>query len=141
MEIELGPLPKYEEARFNAHWSRIGVDSSLRVDEYTIETYKSHLKDIEKCPTVGLLARKKYLTGKPMNYPMYARRNMSYINKQLEINLLNMSIKKQMKTMYPRTQYIRQYIIDNGRVLLDSIEATRKYSIFDKLKIVLKRFI
>ena len=141
MEIELGPFPKYENVRSNAFWSRAAIDTLLSIDSDNIEEYKSHLQDCEKNPTVGFLARHKYITGKPMNYPITAKRNMRYLERQPEIDSLRKSIENKIKTeLYPRTRHIREYIIENERVTLDEIEKCRKYTKSDKLKILLKRF-
>ena len=40
MEIELGPFPKYENVRSNAYWSRVHIDTSLRIDNSDIEEFK-----------------------------------------------------------------------------------------------------
>lgn len=141
MEIELGPFPKYENARYNAYWARVGIDTRLKIDDYNIDDYKAHLKDCRENPTIGLLANRKYITGKPMNYPIYARRNLHYLEKQPEINTLIKSLENKIKTLYPKTKHLREYIIDNGRVLLDGIEQSKKYTAFNKLAIFLKKFI
>jgi len=140
MEIVLGETPKYQRARYNAYWSRSGIDTTLRVEKDNINDYKAHLRDCEENPTVGLLARKKYITGKPMNYPETAYRNVRYMEKNSEIDTMIKSINKKIKELYPRTAHIREYIIDNNRVVLDGIEKIKKYSAFNKLKIMLKRF-
>ena len=59
-EIELGPLPKYDDVRFNAYWSKIAIDSRLLIDDIDVDCYKNHLQDCEKNPTIGLIAGKKY---------------------------------------------------------------------------------
>ncbi len=141
MEIELGPFPKYESIRSNAYWSRQGIDTRLEVDEDVLDTYKAHLKDCEKNPTVGMLARKKYITGKPMNYYPEARRNLHYMYRQPEVKELRKSLKNKINELYPRTKRIREYITDTKRVVLDYVEKSRDYTIFNKLKIALKRFI
>lgn len=142
MEIELGPIQKYESVRQNAYWTRAGIDTRLRVDKDNIADYKAHLRDCEKNPTVGMLAGRKYITGKPMNYPKTATRNLCYMNRKPEISSLRKSIKNKIrKTLYKKTWPLRQYIINSERVVLDSVKKTRKYTIFNKLRIVLKRFI
>lgn len=140
MEMELEAAPRYERERYNAYWSRVGIDTRLLADKYNVEDYKAHLKDCEKNPTVGLLARKKYITGKPMNYPETARRNLRYIEKQPEIDTLTKSVNNKIKELYPKTAFVRQYIIDNNRVVFDRIEKIRKYTVFNKLKIMFKSF-
>ena len=141
MEIELGPAPRYNNVRSNAQWTRAGIDTTLRVSDYNISDYKSHLLDCEKNPTVGLLARKKYITGKPMHYPEAADRNISYIKRQPEVDFLEKSFKNKIDTLYPKTKHIREYIIDNNRVILDGTKKAQKYTLANKLAIIIKRFV
>ena len=139
-EIEIGMIP-YEKVRRNAYWSRVHIDTKLKIDKDDIEDYKMHLYDCEKNPTVGLLAGKKYITGEPMNYPLCANRNIRYLEKQPEIDTLKKSIENKIDKLYPKTKYIREYIIDNNRVVFDGIEKSKKYTKFDKLMILLKKTI
>ena len=141
MYFELGAAPKYEKERYNAYSSRSGIDTTLLIDERNIENYKSHLYDCKKNPTVGLLIRKKYITGKPMNYPETAYRNMRFMERQPKIDSLIKNVNNKIKNLYPRTAHIREYIIDKNRVVLDGTEKIKKYTIFNKLKIMLKRFV
>lgn len=141
MEIELGPFPKYEDVRYNAFWTRAHIDTRLRVDEDDIKTYKAHLQDCRENPTVGLLAGKKYITGKPMNYPTYARRNLRYLERQPEIDTLKKSLKNDIDKLYSKTKYAREYIVDNKRVVLDYVEKSKKYTTFDKMVIFFRRFL
>lgn len=138
--FELGPFPKYETARSNAFWSRTGIDTGLGVANHTINHYKAHLRDCEKNPTVGLLIKNKYITGKPMNYPIDAKCNFNYVKSQPEIDTLQKSVDNRIQTLYPKTKHIRQYIIDKDRVSLDEVKKARKYTVFNKLGIFLKRF-
>lgn len=139
MEIELGPFPKYEDVRYNAYWSKVGIDTSLSIEDHNIDNYKAHLKDCESNPTIGLLARRKYITGKPMNYPAYAKRNIKDLERQPEIDELNKSVKAEIKNLYPKTKHIRKYIIDSERVLLDCTEKSKKYTALNKLAILFKK--
>ena len=136
MEIELGPFPKYPSVRSNAFWSRVHIDTSLRIDDSDIEEYKAHLKDCNENPTVGLLAKRKYITKKPMNYPEYAHRNMRYLEKQPVISELKKDLKSKINTLYPDTKHI-----NNDRVTLDFVEKHKKYTAFNKLMIMLKKII
>lgn len=103
--------------------------------------HKEHLKDCNNNPTVGLLARRKYITKKPMDYPVHASRNIHHIEKQPEIESLNNSLKNKINELYPKTKQIRQYIINSDRVVLDEVKRSKKYTIFNKLTMILKRFI
>ncbi len=141
MEIELGPFPKYENVRSNAYWSRVHIDTSLRIDDSDIEEYKAHLKDCNENPTIGLLAKRKYITKKPMNYPEYAHRNMRDLESQSVISELKKDLKSRIDKLYPNTKRIRDYIINNDRVTLDIVEKHKKYTAFNKLMIMLKKII
>ena len=141
MEIELGPFPKYENVRSNAYWSRVHIDTSLRIDDSDIEEYKAHLKDCNENPTIGLLAKRKYITKKPMNYPEYARRNMRDLESQSVISELKKDLKSRIDKLYPNTKRIRDYIINNDRVTLDIVEKHKKYTTFNKLMVMLKKII
>lgn len=141
MEIELGPFPKYENVRSNAYWSRVHIDTSLRIDDSDIEEYKAHLKDCNENPTIGLLAKRKYITKKPMNYPEYAHRNMRDLESQSVISELKKDLKSRIDKLYPNTKRIRDYIINHDRVTLDIVEKHKKYTTFNKLMIMLKKII
>ena len=139
MEIDLGPIVKYEQARSNAYWSRVGIDTRLLASSMNVSDYKNHLLDCEKNPTVGMIIRKKYITGKPMNYPEGARRNIKFIKQQPEIESLTKIIDEKIERLYPKTRHIREYIIDTGRVLLDEVKRKKEYTIFDKLAIFFRK--
>lgn len=137
--IERTPIKKYVDARYNAYWTKIGIDTNFSPDNGTIKDYKLHLMDCEKHPTIGLLARKKFITGTPMNYPETANRNIRFMERQPEIRTLLESIDTKIKELYPKTKKIREYIIDNERVIFDRIEKNKKYSLFNKLAILCKK--
>ena len=138
MELEIGVFPRFEDVKRNAFWAKAAMDTTLRVDKRSLETYKAHLQDCEKNPTIGLLANKQYITNFSMNYGETARRNQRYMERQPEIDMLQKSIKSKVNELYPKTKNIRQYIIDNGRVILDNMRPTRGYNFFNRLKIFLK---
>ena len=141
MEIELGPLPKFEDIRSNAFWSRTHIDTRMRPDFDDADIYAAHLRDCNNNPTIGLLARRQYITKKPMNYPTYAMRNFAIIKNHPEVGELEKSLKNKIKTLYPRTKHIREYIINNDRVELDLVKPTKKYSFLNKIAIFCKRFV
>ncbi len=139
-ELEIGCI-KYENIRNNAYWSKIHLDTSFLPDEYDLETYKAHWQDCKKNPTVGMIARRKYITGKPMNYPEYAHRNRCYLENQPEIDTLKKILKTKINDLYPKTKRARKYIIDNERVVLDWVEKSKKYTRFDKFMMLFKKII
>ena len=140
MEIELGPFPKYENVRYNAYWTRVGINTRLGIDNDNIDDYKAHLQDCNNNPTIGMLARRKYITGKPMDYPIHAHCNINDMEKEPEIKSLKDNLKNKIKKIYPNTKHIREYIINNDRVTLDGIEKSKKYTTLNKLIIFCKKF-
>ena len=141
MEIELGPLPRFENIRSNAYWSRVHLDTRLCPDFDNIEQYRKHISDCYNHPTTGMLAKRKYITSKPMNYPINAKYNKYVMEMHPSVKELKNSFEQELKTLYPRTKHIRQYIIDNDRVVLDFVERAKKYTLVDKFAILLKRFL
>ena len=140
MEIELGSFPKYENVRHNAYWSKVAIDTRLRVDEDDISLYKAHLQDCYDNPTVGYLAHRKYITEKEMNYPAFARRNKNYIKRQPEIKELTKSLNERLNILYPRTKHLRKNIINENRIMLDFIEPIKKHNFLEKLLLMVARF-
>ena len=141
MEIDFGPIIKYENVIRNACFVRAGLDTRLKADIDNVFDYKAHLQDCEKNPTIGMIARKKYITGEPMNYPEAAKRNLRFINRYPEIEALTKRVKDNISELYPKTRFAREYIINNDRIMLKSIEKIKKYTVFDRLKIALKKII
>ena len=141
MEIEMGPIVQHENVIRNACWARAAIDTRLKADMDSVIDYNKHLQDCEKNLTIGMLARKKYITGRPMSHPEAARHNMRYINRYPIIEELQKNVKSNIEKFYPKTRFAREYIINNDRVLLESIKKIKEYTIFDKLKIALKRFL
>ena len=138
--IGFGPSDKFDHIKSNAHWTRVHLDTSFRPDSDDIKICSDHVQDCLNHPTTGLLARRQYITKKPYNYPEYALRNKMIINNNKKITSLQNYFKDLVKVLYPKTNHIRQYIIDNDRVVLDYVAPIKKYTSADKLKIFLKRF-
>lgn len=139
MEIEMGGCP-YEKVRSNACRARVHLDATRWPDIEDAEYYKAHLKDCIDNPTVGFLARKKYITGPRMEYPDFAWRNRKILENDRGIDAATKYLKGIVNTLYPKTKHIRAYIIDKKRVVLDEILPCKGYSHFDKLMIALKKF-
>lgn len=139
--MEIGLFPEFNQIKNNAVWARASIDSKHKPDAFNLFSYKEHLHDIIKNPTRGLLAKKMFITEKPMCYQGCAKRNFHYIQKQPDIIELIQNIKNRINTLYPNTKHIRQYIVDNNRVVYDKIKPIKKYSLSDKIKILCKRFI
>lgn len=138
-EIEIGPSSRFDSIKSHAYWTRVHFDTTLWPSTDGRNDYVKHLKDCIENPTRGFIARKKYITGKPMNYPEYAKRNKKIFDSQDDVSILNKTLKKNVKKMYKKTRYARAYIINSGRISLDSIEKGRRYTQLDKAIILLKR--
>ena len=141
MEVELGPFPQFEQVRSNAYWSRAHIDTRFAPDDGSIETYKTHLKDCYNHPTSGMLAKRKYIDKRPMDYPLCARYNKSVMEMHPEVKALKKSFENEMKKLYPKTRFARQYIIDKDRIMFDCVEHSKKYSIWNKIAIFCRRFV
>lgn len=141
MDIELGPIPKYEDVKINAYWSRVAIDTRFRADNYSVSDYKAHLNDCYKNPTIGMLANREYITKNPMNYPMQANANLKILKSQPDIKVLLGDIKNKISTIYPKTKHIREYIINHDRVTLNEVKKCRKYSLMDKLIVFCKKIL
>ncbi len=139
-EVELGYIdPKFNNIKSNAYWSRVHIDTMFWPSEDGKSTYTAHVQDCIDNPTRGLIARRKYITGKPMNYPDYAKRNKLIFDVQPDVAVLNKTLKKNINKMYKKTKYARSYIINSDRVALDYVKKGKEYTKFDKAIILLKR--
>lgn len=139
MDFFFGLYQKREDIKSNAFWSKLGIYRNPKVDKGCIENYKKHLADCETCPTVGLLARRKYITGKKVNYSKYAQKNINYLERQPGVDVLRKKVDGKLQELYPKTKYARLFIIDENRVVLDEIKPVKKYGLIDRIKLI-KRF-
>lgn len=137
-ELEVGYISPYERIKSNAYWARVHIDTTLWPSDYGKEEYAAHINDCVQNPTRGFIVRKKYITGKPMNYPEFAKRNCLIFDCQEDVAELNKELKNKVNILYPKTKYARSYIIDNKRIAIDFVEKAKRYTKFDKAKIVLK---
>lgn len=138
MEIEVGGRT-YENVRSNAYWTRVHLDTTMWPDAEDAKCYKAHLQDCIDNPTVGFLARKKYITGYRMNYPEYAWRNRKIMENDTYIKGAKDYLRSITKTLYPKTRHIREYIIESGRVALDEIKPCKGYNLAEKILLAAKR--
>ena len=139
MEIELEAMPKYEKIRSNAYWTRVHLDTTMWPDIEDAKAYKAHLQDCIDNPTVGFLARRKYITGKRMTFPDYAWRNKKIMENDRYIKATKDYLNGYVKTLYPKTKHIREYIVNSDRIALDYIKPCKGYNFFDKMLIAMKK--
>ena len=139
-ELEIGfTNPKLEKIKSNAYWSRVNIDTKLWPSTVGCDDYARHIQDCIDNPTRGLIARRKYITGKPMNYPEYASRNKLIFENKPKVKILLKKFNDEMKNLYKKTRYARKYIIDDDRLSLDTVTRARKYTKFDRTMIFLKK--
>ena len=138
MEIGGGPST-YESVRDNAYWTRVHWDTSLWPDVYSAKTYKAHLQDCIDNPTVGFLARRQYITKKPMNYSDFAWRNQKIMENDESVKKLKIELETILKRDFKKTRALRRYIINHDRVVLDEIKPGKGYKRLNKLRIILMR--
>jgi hypothetical protein len=138
-DFECGGFSRFDNIRTNAYWTRVHLDTKLFPSVYGREDYVRHIQDCIDHPTTGLIARSQYITRKPMNYPEYASRNKLVFEHQPEVEPLIKEFNKKMKKLYKRTMYARKYIIDDGRISLDTVTRACKYTKFDRTVIFLKK--
>lgn len=125
----------------NANWSNAYIDSKNKITKKNMSVYINHLKNCEEHLTTGLLAKRQYITGKEWKNPISARINIHILEKQPEVDTLQKNIKEKINTLYPKTKQIREYIINNDRVVLDTTKKSKKYTLLNKLAIMIKKFI
>ncbi|MCM1338702.1 MAG: hypothetical protein NC191_03425 [Muribaculaceae bacterium] len=106
----------------------------------TKEMIDAHATQLEDCiyhPTTGLLARNKYCKPENIFHNSITPRRRNLENSPM-IKYLNGILQDRMKSLYPKTRKLREYIIDERRISLDSIRPCRGYSFIDKLKILFR---
>ena len=141
MEIGIEMPAKHENIKSNAYWSRVHFDTTFIPDIDDTNIYKAHLEDCEKHPTTGLLAKRKYIDKKKMNYPECAWRNKKIMEREPEIDVLRKSVNEKINKLYPRTKNIRKHIINTDRVVLDFVKPKKHYGKLEKLLIALRKFL
>ena len=141
MEIGIEIPAKYENVKSNAYWARVHFDTTFMPDIEDADAYKAHLEDCEKHPTTGLLARRKYLDKKKMNYPEYAWRNKKIMEREQEVDVLQKRMNEKIDKLYPWTKNIRKYIINTDRVVLDFVEPKKPYGKVEKLILALRKLL
>lgn len=133
MEIDDSGL-RFGNIKNNAFWSGVHMDTTLYPSKGVDADYKAFLKESINNPTVGLLAEKRYISGK-LNYPDAYHRNREIIEYNPQIAKLKNTLDKKIKELYPKTKEIREYIASSNRVVLNCVEKSKIYNILNKLKI------
>ena len=125
----------------HASAAKCSIDRYAKPDRGTVATYKLLLQDCYENPTSGFLAKKEYYNSSSINFPSYFVRNRQMLEYDEEIIKMRERIRERINILYPRTKYIRKYIIDDNRLNLYFVKPSEGYSVFDKFKIALKMFL
>ena len=139
MEILQGAVPLYPNVRKNVSNAMIHLDTSVLPRTRAAAAYKAHLNDCIDNPTVGLLARKKYTPRRAPGVMDYVWRNKKIIESDKLIKPTRVYLDNMIKNLYPKTRFLREYIIEKGRVDFDVIKPCKGYNAIDKALIMLKK--
>ena len=99
--------------------------------------YKHHLLDCLECPTRGLIARHQFIDTIEgvMNHSRYYQ-NKKRIQTHPTFKQLQADLDSMINTLYPTTKKIRNYIIKNNRINFDTVTASKKFTYWDKIKMM-----
>lgn len=100
--------------------------------------YKEHLRNCIECPTRGLIARHQFIdaTDDMVVTPRFKRNKKRILNSP-QIQQLQAKLDAKINTLYPTTKKIRNYIIKNNRINYDTVTASKRFTFWDKIKMVL----
>ena len=140
MELGIEPIRQYHNQRIKAQVTRHELDTRFYPDDYGEYSYARHLEDTIQKPTVGMLAMQEAKRKPLLDYPYHFERNQKILeNKSAEVQLLKKTLNDTIKFLYPRTEKIREFIIEHNRLEFDNIKKSKGYNWFDKLKLFLKK--
>lgn len=140
MEIGCCVQQRFANIEAKASWLSVHIDSDFVPNRYSTEVYKECLENSEIFPIAGLLAKRQYIDKMPKKHPQESQRNQKLLEKDPTIAVLIKNFKEKLKTLYPRTRHIREYIINTDRVVLNTVEPRRSYGRIEKLMLALRRF-
>ncbi len=103
------------------HSSGISVESQ-------IQAYKNHLMSHDLNPTIAMLLESKYLKF----LKKQGKKTKKIIENNPEIKKIKKNIENNLKRIYPKTNQIRKYIANSGRVKLENTKESKTYNLFDK---------
>ena len=120
--------------RKNAISASYALNKKSMPAENDILEYSKHLKDKMNYPTIAMLAMREQYPGRVLT-AMYDR-NKTYLETHVnETKILNAAAENTIKRLYPKTRSIREYIINNERIVLDFVKKSKGYNILDKLRL------
>ena len=141
MRIGNSVQQRFANIEAKASWLSVHIDSEFVPNQYSTEIYKECMENSERYPLAGLLAKRQYIDKMPKKYPKESQRNQQLIEKDPKIAVLIKKFKEKLKTLYPRTRHIREYIINTDRVVLNAVEPKRDYGKMEKFMLALRRFV
>lgn len=141
MRISCGVQQKFANIEARTSWLSVHIDSEFIPNHHSAEVYRECLENSERYPLIGLLAKRQYIDKMPKKHPRESQRNQQLIEKDPKIAVLIKNFKEKLKTLYPRTMHIREYIINTDRVVLNTVEPKRNYGMIEKLILALRRFV
>ena len=124
----------------HANRAKACLDRRALPDSMAVNYYMEHLQDCYDCPTLGFLANKYYYNSPSINFPSKYVQNRRLLECDEEIIMMHEKIRERINNLYPRTKYIRQYIINDDRLSLYYVKPSRGYNFWDKFKISAKIF-
>lgn len=65
--------------------------------------------------------------------------DVSIHRKDTTVRYLEELVDFNIRSLYPKTRKLRQYIIDDNRISLNRVKPVRGYTLLDRLKILLKK--
>ncbi|MBE7713248.1 MAG: hypothetical protein E7Z87_05845 [Cyanobacteria bacterium SIG26] len=130
------PPNTYKQIARNA---ATALDNSLS-PKYTLARakYTKLLEHTTYHPTLGMIAQHEVFKTKTKDFPLNFELNLNKLKQMPSIKYLQKILDNRIQELYPKTAKIRQYIITNDRIQLDKVTKSKGYSIFDKLKILIK---
>lgn len=133
-------VSRFESVKKNAYQARTVLDTGFLPSAIDVDCYIDHIKDCIKTPTVGLIAREKYINKKPKDFPICFLRNKAMMDEVPVVKRLNSELDSKLGKLYPTTAKIREFIIKDGRLNLYNVTKSRGYNMLDKLKLLCKLF-
>lgn len=125
----------------NAYSTRALIDSQGTIDKYELNKYAEFLNSVKDCPTRYAIIKRNCYDKAIANYPCDFIRNLRYIDRNPEIKNIKRYINEKFITDYPKTKFIRKYIINKERISLACITGKKGYGIGAKLNIYTDKLI
>ena len=134
-KISDNSIKRYQENAKNAYFA---LNSKFKPSSFDVRDYRRFLGDIINNPTKAKLAirEQEKKSGRSAFYEI----NKMYMEKNIrDVSMLSKTVKSRINELYPRTKTLRQYIIENDRVVLDEVKRSKGYNILNRLAILIKK--